>query len=354
MAKPVAVILTDTHKTKDNLALVEDIFDQALKLAIGLGCFRVIHGGDWFTNRVGQNLATLLTMDRILKKADKKGIHIDGIAGNHDKTDQDSSNSYLDVFNYENFTNHKDGGCTFIGELWIGFMPYFTQSYLERLKEVEREVELHKPKHKILITHVAFNGVKNNDGSIVKGGIGKQDVAYWDKVLVGHYHDSSKVGKNIHYIGSAYQNNYGENHTDKGFTVLYDDGSIKHAQSEFPRYIKFNIDVNDTEKIDELLENYSNSEDNIRFIFSGSKTDLDKINLSRFTDVGIDCKFESDEINEGIINVDGDNFKQLDSKLIKKNFISYCKIQGLESDKIKEGLKLLSNDDSSFQQLGSN
>jgi hypothetical protein len=167
---------------------------------------------------------------------------------------------------------------------------------------------------------------------------------FWDKVLVGHYHDASEVGNNIFYIGSAYQANYGENITDKGFTILYSDGSIKFIESKFPKFKKVKIDASDASSIENELEVHSNSSDHVRFVFVGKKTDLDKITLSRFTDVGIDCKFESEDSVEGIVDVDGDNFTQFDMKTIIKHFVQYCKIQDIPSDKRTIGLKILKDD----------
>lgn len=345
MRKPFAVILTDTHKKKDNLELVESIFDQAIDLALELGCKRIFHGGDWFTNRIGQNLATLMSMKRVCDKVEDSDLLMDGIPGNHDKTDQDSPESYLDIFSgYDNFTLHSEGGIVTYKDITVAFLPYFTSSYTERLKELELAAKEIGNSVNILITHKAFNGVRNNNGSTVEDGVSPNTVKWWTKVLVGHYHDASKVGKNIFYIGSAYQSNYGENITDKGFTILYTDGSLDFEPSDFPKYKKIKLDATDEDSIENELEVHSNSTDNIRFVFTGNKTDLDKINLSKFTDAGIDCKFESDEINKEILNVESDNFQQLDKKSINKHFLKYCKIQGIESDKIKIGLKILNDD----------
>jgi len=343
--KPIAVILTDTHKSKDNLELVEDIFRQATDLAVELGCKRVFHAGDWFTNRIGQNLATLLSMKRVLEDADSKNVVIHGIPGNHDKTDQDVEASYLDVFSEFGVLNlFSKEGCEQFGDVCVGFLPYFTHSYTERLEKLESQVAKRKSKKNILITHKSFNGVRNNDGSLVEDGVAPSRMKFWDKVLVGHYHDASEVGNNIFYIGSAYQANYGENITDKGFTILYSDGSIKFIESKFPKFKKVKIDASDASSIENELEVHSNSSDHVRFVFVGKKTDLDKITLSRFTDVGIDCKFESEDSVEGIVDVDGDNFTQFDMKTIIKHFVQYCKIQDIPSDKRTIGLKILKDD----------
>ena len=65
---------------------------------------------------------------------------------------------------------------------------------------------------------MSFDGVANNDGSKVESIIKPSMFSDYKSVLIGHYHNASKIAKNVFYTGSAYQNNYGENITDKGFT----------------------------------------------------------------------------------------------------------------------------------------
>jgi DNA repair exonuclease SbcCD nuclease subunit len=347
MSSPVAVILTDTHLTKNNQELVESIFEQAIELAFDWGV-PIIHAGDWFTNRIGQNLSTLVSMQRTVESLERNQIICYTIAGNHDKTDQDSNESYVSLFSSDNLVVFDDEATITLGDegeqLLVGFLPFFTKSYIERLRNIEKAAEGTKKADRVLITHKAFNGVRNNDGSEVEDGVSPSEVKFWNKVLVGHYHDASKVGKNIHYIGSAYQGNFGENITDKGFTILSSDCSLELVNSEFPKYKKIVLDADDEDSIENELEVHANSEDNIRFVFRGKKTDLDRINLSKFTDAGIDCKFESDEVNEEILNVEGSGFQMLDKKSISKHFIKYCKIQGIESNQMKKGLKILRDD----------
>lgn len=344
--QPISVILTDTHETKNNIELVESIFEQAGELALSLGINEIYHAGDWFTDRVGQNLSTLVSLDRILSKLEDKGLKVLGIAGNHDKTSQDSEDSYLNIFRNRNLTIFPDIGWKINKEydMFVGFLGYFTNSYKDRLKELTSIAKSKRCSKNILITHKAFNGVRNNDGSVVEDGVSVKDVNFWDKVLVGHYHDYSEVGDNIFYIGSAYQANFGENITDKGFTILYSDCSIKKVRSEFPKYIKVEISADDVDSIENELEVHSNSDDNVRFVFRGKKTDLDNINLSKFSDVGIDCKFESEEINSEILNIESENFQTLDSKSIMKHFLNYCKIQKIGAEERKFGLKIMNND----------
>lgn len=344
--EPIAVFLTDTHLKKDNLELVYSIFEQAFDLASVAGIKYVIHGGDFFTNRVGQNLKTLLTMKRILDIFDNTPVTMIAIPGNHDKTNQDSEESYLDIFmNYtDNFKLFDKEEHWTLDGVGFSFLPFFTNSYNDRLKNLKKLAKSGGKAQNVLITHIGFNGVMNNDGTEVEDGARPKDVKFWDKVLVGHYHDASKVGDNIIYTGSAYQNNFGENIADKGFYVIHKDLEIEFVPAEFPKYIKVPLDLADD--YENEIEVYQETKDNIRFVFKGERSDLHKVDQQKLSKFGIDCKFEFNDINEEILKAEEGDFNVLDNKTIFKYFLEYCKIQNIVKDKKTLGLKILKGDES--------
>jgi DNA repair exonuclease SbcCD nuclease subunit len=65
----------------------------------------------------------------------------------------------------------------------------------------------------IMVTHIGFDGVVNNDGSEVESVLKPNKFSRFTRVLVGHYHNASKLGENVYYTGSVYQNNFGEDIT---------------------------------------------------------------------------------------------------------------------------------------------
>lgn len=341
--KPISVLLTDTHKAKDNLKLVKSIFSQAADLALELGLKRVYHAGDFFTDRVGQNLATLLAFQYILDEYYERGLILVGIPGNHDKTDQDSPKSYLNIFqNHKAFQLVDEEAFDTVGDTLIGFLPFFTKSYKERLKKLEKDAKALKNKHNVLITHQAFNGVMNNDGTLVEDSVSPKDVKFWDSVLVGHYHDASDVGKNIKYIGSAYQTNFGENSEDKGFQILYSDGTIEFEPSDFPKYIKVKVNLEkDFENEIELYSDEAYKDDNIRFIFEGDREMQHKVDREKLEEIGIDFKFELSDINTEVLKASEGDFSSINSINIPSLFMEYAKIQSFKSKKIVKGLKIL-------------
>lgn len=334
---PLAIFLTDTHKQKDNLELVFDIFIQALDLAEENDCKIVIHGGDFFTDRIGQNLQNLLLFHRILNEFEKRRIDLYAIPGNHDKTDQNSEESYLSIYKSPNFKLFKKQSCIKIGKINFGFLPYFSTSMEERIKDLNTKI---KPDCKnILITHGSFNGVRNNDGSEVTEGLSVKTVKKWDKVLVGHYHDASFIEPNIYYTGSGYQGNYGENHFDKGFTIIYDNSDLEFVESTFKKYIKVKLNANDN--IDDEIDIYSKMDANVRFIFQGDKTDFLKLNVKKLDELGIDSKFEWADINEEILKSETGEFGSISKNSIFKYFLEYCGLSEIPKEKRSNGLKIL-------------
>lgn len=344
MKKAVAILVNDVHLDKSNGELVKDIFNQLTELCVKNKVRHIFVGGDVFTNRSGQPLSCLTDWKFILENLSANGIKLNVIPGNHDKTDADDERSYLDI--YSNQELYRNATCVNVGGVDFVLVPYFKdEKWLEEWKRADTERDEDNPS--VLITHIGFEGVANNDGSKVESIIKPSMFSDYDKVLVGHYHDASKLGSNVYYTGSAYQNHYGENITDKGFTIIYDDASIKFVPSHFPRYIKETIDANDKETLMNLIEKYEGEEyDHIRFVFTGKKSDCQKINIADIQGkYGIDCKFQCDEEKEAIEISESDTVLCYDKKAVIKDFFKFCSENEIRGEKMKYGLDLVKSID---------
>lgn len=347
----VGVLINDIHLDKSNGSLVKDIFQQLMKVCEEYNTHRIFCGGDVFTNRSGQPLQCLTDWKEILEILTKKGFEFYVIPGNHDKTDSNSERSYLDIFGENCVHLYRSAGRVLFDDCIIGFIPYFQdEKWLEEFQRLEDEIDdnmmegdIDTDTATILITHMGFDGVVNNDGSRVSSVIKPSMFKNWTKVLIGHYHNASELADNVIYTGSAYQNNYGENITDKGFTVVFNDGSIKHVQSKFPRYIKEVVDANDKETLMNLLEKYGGEErDYIRFVFVGKKTDCQKINIAEIQGkYGIDCKFVSNEEKEAIELSEDDAVLEYDKKTLTKDFMKFCSDNDIKGKQFKYGFDLI-------------
>jgi len=327
-------VITDTHLKDSNCELVESIFHQVGAICKNRGVQELLHAGDWFTSRQGQSQKVLLTTKRIINflRSDYD-LSIVIIPGNHDKADVESEDSFLDVFHSMDFQVVRKN-TTIKSTLYnIAMIPYFKESgdkYAENLRAVQIA---NKGKKTILITHIAVNGVKNNDGSKVESGVDNKAFSSFDKVLVGHYHDQSLVGDNIYYIGSAYQANFGENE-DKGLTIINDYGDIEFIKLEFPKYVKYIIDAKDLsiKEINSLIsEKTNNSQNNIRVVIKGEEKDVKSIDKTLLINGGISIV---QDIVSNFADVDqrDEDFVSFNKDLIKEEFERFCEIKKTDKD----------------------
>lgn len=331
MKKPIALVLTDTHLKPDNISLVEDIFNQAISKCKELNINTILHGGDWFNSRTGQPLSVLKATQRIIDKLKSNKITVGIIGGNHDKTDYDSEESFIDVFGSTAFIVTQDYLNVHFGTINVHFLPFFKESgsYMQRLQDIK----INKEETNILITHVAINGVKNNDHSVVSEAIPSSAFNKFDKVLVGHYHNQQQFD-NIYYIGSAYQANYGEDE-NKGFTLLYDDGSIEFIQSKFPKYINYEIDVQDltSKEIVQLQEERKKSGDNIKIKIKGDEAKVKSFDTSLLTQAGITYELKSNAITKPLSDEEMSTNITHDKKTITDAFGKFCKDNKIKDNK---------------------
>lgn len=322
---PIAVIGTDSHLKKDNEDLVISCFEQTVGLMNELGIKVFCHGGDFFTTRNAQPEASLRTAKNIFQMFN--GISYWQMPGNHDKTSLDSENSYLDVF--DKYCNLITGGSYMDFDeiedcnVRLHFIPYFKEdgSYKDYLKKALENIDT--ARKNVLLTHIAVTGVKNNDASEVENSLTSKMFEKFDSVLVGHYHNRSKVGKNIHYIGSMYAGNYGEDN-EKGVTVLYNDGSFEYFQLDFPHYVKVVVEAGNKEELKKAKTEHEGSENNVRLVFKGEKTKMEAINKTELEELGFDIKYEDETkiINKQIAEGELIMFNRSN---LKEAFAEFCK-----------------------------
>ena len=299
--QPVFGVITDTHLKEDNIDLVKDIYRQFIAYLVNAGITQAVMIGDTFTSRSSQTLACLLAAKEIFDMFAEAHINLTVIPGNHDKVDLNSCKSYLNVYSNPYLTVISDMGILKTGGLTLHLIPYFKEGeqYNQRLKQTN---EFAKGFAKsILLTHIAINGVRNNDGSEVEDGVPAKMFNNFKLVLVGHYHDRQTIGDNIHYIGSSHQATFGED-VCKGFGIVYDDCTIEYEQTEFPKYIKTYIEAGDSTAIAELLENIEEEKTDAvfinkhRVIITGEKDAVEAFSTTKLKAAGIDIK------KEGVVN----------------------------------------------------
>ncbi len=342
---PVKLIITDTHVKNENQELVKSIFKQFFDLAVELGVDGV-HMGDAFTYRSAQSLSCLLTMLDIIISAP---IDVDWIEGNHDKPDLTKSAGYMKLYaSLNNIYLHEEEYFEYneIDKIVYCYLSYFKEGavYLERLLNLIEMIKGDKKAmsfKKVLFTHTSIDTVRNNDGSLVEGDHQLKFFDFFDLVLSGHYHEFQELSETVIYIGASHQANYGENEY-KGFTVLYNDLTIEHVQSEFPAFKQIYIDASDKTTASKLLNKHANTEDNVRFIFQGNQADIEAISATAFNDAKINVKFENTyEAGRDFEDIGDAELIRFDKKSLGKYWLSYCQDNSISPEQKTKGLKLL-------------
>jgi len=343
MKKPIALFLTDTHATPNNIELQEDIWYQAIHISKTKGIDTIYHGGDWVTARKAQTLEVLKHLDWIKELVcDCNDMGLIGISGNHDKTFQESQYAYPNILSDENFFIADEHYVREYDNINIHFMPYFTEtgSYKDRIDDIRVDGD----KKSILITHISVNGGLAHENATANKEVPADLFDSFDKVLIGHFHNRNKVDykkTDIWYTGSAFASNYGEDN-EKGFTIIYDDGSIEFINSEFPKYETISIEADkvDGNWLSETKRHIKETENNVRLIISGDESELKSIQKKKFSDIGIK-KLQLNSESVAIRNKDNEVvFVNLDKDTVKKEYKRFCVNQEIDSELGLEYLNL--------------
>lgn len=332
---PITIISTDWHLKESNKDQIKDLVRQKCKLAMELSVDTVFMLGDVFESRSGQKVEELVSLDEILDVFKEYNIKLVMIPGNHDKQNYDSPKSFLQPYKHHPALMLIDrAGGVPIRNYHFSLLPFFREKvWLERYQELlEYLGEFDKGIKHVLLSHIAMNGSVNNDGTKVECGISVTDFKQWNLVLLGHYHNQQQVGANVFHIPSIAQNNFGEDN-QKGFTVVYDDGSFDLVTAKFKEYEKVSIDFDQTNRatLDLMIKEYANAAKFVRFEFTGSADRVKAIDKEELTALGIDVKIKVKEV-EQTIEFATEEVKEYTKDSIVEEFAKFCEEKGHKYD----------------------
>lgn len=251
MNNPVALLLNDIHVSKDNVPEFHKNWDEALDICKTNEIEYLIVGGDMWMSRSAQTLNTLLAVREAILKATKQyGLYIIIANGNHDLVDQESILGYNHIFSdYESVEvigDYTEIDLTDGVSLWI--MSYFPEngSFIKRLQDLKENCCINRAKKNILYIH---EGIRGGLATPSDDELPANLFSTFDATLVGHYHNRKQIpGTNIEYIGASRQHNFGEDE-EKGYTILYSDGSTKFIKNEVNmRYKVIEVDIADMDE----------------------------------------------------------------------------------------------------------
>ena len=321
--QPIGLLITDTHLKDGNEDLVLSIFEQAVEICKSNGLTTIYHLGDWFTSRKSQSLQVLYTTIRIRRILFDNDVVLKVMPGNHDKTDLNSDQSFLDFFKNDSFQVipgfYQDKICTGIKVLWC---PYYKLDLWKEKLDVEIKKGLDDSCKWVLFGHQAVDGAVNNDGSKVSNLLKKKVFDKFDAKFFGHYHNQSGP-----YIGSAYQANFGED-TKKGVTILYSDLSTKHIQLEFPSYVKYVADPSNEKQFKSITKKVldfklNNPQHIVRIELAGDRDKVLSLDKSLFAEAGIQVTSSFDDAKVSL-DYEENEFKVFDSDTILEEFVEYA------------------------------
>ncbi len=334
---PLFLMSTDWHIKPENIAKIKELISQKIKVAKENGISTLIALGDIFQSRQAQPLIVIKCFEHILDMIGEAGMKLYCIPGNHDKTSYESHDSFLDQFNWHPafmLMGAKERLLEIRG-WYLYFLPYYnTGMFLEEYNSFVHDYVC-TPEggdftgKEILITHTAFQGSINNDGSAINSSIKPSLFEGFFKVFSGHYHNQQQISNNIFHLASLQANNYGEDN-DKGFYLFHADGRHELINSVFPEYhtIKVNIDEVGKDELKELTQQASElikgHGANIRFKIEGSQEKVQTVKREDFTVLGIDIKKEHSVIVKSIEKAKEQKVIVYNDKVIRTKFASFC------------------------------
>ena len=341
MEKAHFVMSTDWHIKKDNTNQKIELIRQQIELSKKLGVINNFCLGDVFDSRQAQPLIVLKCFETILDMFQKANIMLYCFPGNHEKTNYESKDSFLDQFYWHpSLILIKEYDIVSFGKFNLHLIPYFDEeNWLKEFYKLKCNGEYTD----ILISHQAFTGSVNNDGSEIKNSLDPSIVSLFYKVFLGHYHNQHKIGKNIYHLPSLEQTNFAEN-SDKGFTVFYSDGSHELVKSKFNEFETVDVDLEEisNEELNQILSELKDEVAqglNARIRFTGSDDKLDAIRVDEIKQLGIKVKKNRKSIIESIEEAEQDNFVEFNDSTIVEEFHIFSKKEKYEDKKV--GLKYL-------------
>lgn len=334
---PITIMSNDWHISPSTIETVTSVIMQKIDLCKKLGVKQVIVGGDIFQSRQSQPLSVLKCFENILDEFNKEGIKVNAIPGNHDKTNYDSQDSFLD-----SFTHHpsmrlvKQGVILDMKGVKIRMIPFISDNIF--ISALNKSFEQYPVEEKeILVSHIAVNGSINNDGTKVTGSISPSILKPFTTVLLGHYHNYHKVSGEIYHTPSIYQKDFGED-VNKGFTVIYDDCSFEIVNSEFKKFetVELDLDKLTSKEFREQVKSLDSDSNNIRLKIKGSEEKIKSIKIDELKMSGFFVKTEQKDIIDSINQVESGNIVEHTSSTIIDEFFKFCEKEEYEGIEIGE------------------
>ena len=296
--RPIGVILTDLHLSEDNINTVKSIITQAIEFCVDNQIKTIFNGGDILHSRKSQSQLMLTTLEGFLDEIHSAGLQMISIVGNHDRTDYDSEKSFISPFKHHPALTLVETARLMVVEgVNIALASFFSDEiYKQHLDQIVKAANEAPQEEWMLVTHIGVSGARMNNGVAIESEIKVKMFERFKTVKVGHYHDKQSFA-NIEYIGASLQHNFGEGAT-KGLQVLFSDFSTELIELDFPKYLKYEVDVSTlTQKdLDDLKQEKESGCDFIRVVLVGEEREVKAYNIQALKQVGVDVQMKIPDI----------------------------------------------------------
>lgn len=332
---PCALLINDIHVSKDNIPEFQRNWDEALEICKKQDISEIIIGGDLLQSRSSyQTLDVLLAVRQAIIKATNAGLELTIAEGNHDLVDQEAILGYCHVFSEYPHVYVVDDyvsiDCSDDVTLYVMSYAPESGSFINRLKDII-DNDFDKNKHNILYIH---EGIKGGLAMPSDDELPTKIFKDFDAVLVGHYHNRCKIkGTNIEYVGASRQHNFGEDE-EKGYTILYDDGSYEFIKNESnTRYKVIDLALQDVGNhlIEELNDIKSNGKYKVKARINCSATDVQNIDKQKLLEAGA-AKVEIVTEKTVAKSIEAHSLdRKFDKTGIKQEYESFCSEKVIDS-----------------------
>lgn len=235
--EPIILLANDFHIDKDNVLDFEENWNEMLEVCYDNDIHHILIGGDIFTNRNAQTLAPMLMVQKCLRRAGANRIRVSIAPGNHDKTNQDVTESWCDLYSdipcVEVISTYKIYD---LGECFLAMFAYYPEqgetlkSYMEGCRQVLTAEFLSSETNCIAYVHAGIHGALGDFD--VPSEAPQELFDGFKAVLCGHYHNQTHIkDTDIYYIGSSRAHNFGEDE-EKGYTLIYPNGKWEFVKNE--------------------------------------------------------------------------------------------------------------------------
>lgn len=323
------LICSDLHIRLETLELSERVLDTMINISNDRE-IPIIIAGDFFHTKA---IIRSECLNLVLDKFNNLNHPVLMIVGNHDFENANCDKHALESLKYlQNVFIIDQFQC--INNNKILLMSYCKDSVFKK--------NIGESKSEYLICHHGIAGFKmNNAKANVDSEINSNDVCKFKKIFAGHYHVAQKQG-NVTYIGSPYQQNFGEAGQLKRFILF----NVKTGKAEdiplvnFPQYYIFK------KTIDQVLDSGDcilsmQDEDHVRFDIVGSKSDCKQITKDLLREKykikgELKLKFDYDNVEEEVTIGD-----TLDYNIMFEKWLSFQRTKLDKTVLLKNGVEMI-------------